>query len=122
MIGIFRNWLSARCPRRTRPSCNEGLVRCRTTRLRVEPLETRDMLSAICGMKFDDHNGNGVRDAGDEGLAGWTIILNDNGNGVVDNGEKHAVTGPNGTYRFGNATAPSSPKRADRLARRLRES
>ena len=27
----------------------------------------------IEGVKWNDHNGNGVRDAGDEGLAGWTF-------------------------------------------------
>src|SRR5262249_31693670 len=39
----------------------------------------------ISGTKFEDHNGDGVRDAGDQGLAGWTIQLFDaNGNAVLD--------------------------------------
>ncbi|HEV8539073.1 MAG TPA: SdrD B-like domain-containing protein, partial [Bacteroidota bacterium] len=29
----------------------------------------------IYGMKFNDHNGNGVKDPGDEGLPGWTICI-----------------------------------------------
>ncbi|TAK57343.1 MAG: hypothetical protein EPO24_09975, partial [Bacteroidetes bacterium] len=30
---------------------------------------------SICGVKFEDINGNGVREIGDPGLPGWTILL-----------------------------------------------
>lgn len=31
----------------------------------------------ITGMKFNDVNGNGVKDPGENGIAGWTILLRD---------------------------------------------
>lgn len=31
----------------------------------------------ICGMKYEDRNGNGVKDPGEPGISGWTIILFD---------------------------------------------
>lgn len=54
------------------------------------------------GVKFQDHDGNGVQDAGEQPLSGWTIILNDDGDGVVSDGEVFAVTGSDGRYRFAN--------------------
>src|SRR5207302_8005255 len=32
-------------------------------------------LGTVAGTKFEDHNGDGIRDAIDQGLAGWTIQL-----------------------------------------------
>ena len=37
---------------------------------------------AIHGTKFNDLNGNGIRDAGEPGLAGWTVGLFDPGTGL----------------------------------------
>ena len=34
------------------------------------------LLGSICGVKFNDVNGNGVRDAGEPGLPNWQISLN----------------------------------------------
>jgi hypothetical protein len=41
------------------------------------------------GVKFNDLNANGVKDAGEPGLNGWTInaYTDTNGNGIRDNGE-----------------------------------
>ena len=41
------------------------------------------------GMKFNDLNGDGVKDAGEPGLPGWTInaYADANGNGIRDLGE-----------------------------------
>ena len=56
------------------------------------------------GMKFHDLNANGVKDAGEPGLAGWTITAyaDTNGNGIRDAGENTVaattVTGAGGTY------------------------
>ena len=56
--------------------------------------------SEIRGPKWNDLNGNGVRDPGEPGLAGWTIYLDTNGNGQLDPGEPSTVTGPDGSYAF----------------------
>jgi hypothetical protein len=68
-------------------------------------LERRTLLSTISGQKFDDLNGNGVKDAGEGGLAGWTIYLDDNDNGTHDPGEPSAVTDQQGNYTFGDVAA-----------------
>lgn len=50
-------------------------------------------------IKFEDLNGNGVRDAGEPGVPGWTFrLVNPQGNGSV------VVTGPDGSV-----TIPSVP-------------
>ena len=43
-------------------------------------------------MKFDDLNANGAKDAGEPGLAGWTIsaYVDANGNGTRDAGENRS--------------------------------
>ncbi|MBI2766705.1 MAG: hypothetical protein HYX53_12470 [Chloroflexi bacterium] len=54
---------------------------------------SQGQLSEICGTKFNDLNGNGVKDAGEPGLAGWTISLSP--------GSSTTTTGANGSYCFG---------------------
>lgn len=51
---------------------------------------------AICGVNFRDNNGNGVMDAGEQLLAGWTIVLRDDQGTVV----RTTVTDENGAYCF----------------------
>src|SRR5206468_3504120 len=67
---------------------------------------------SISGTKYEDVNGNGAVDAGDNGLSGWTIFIdadNDgkiagdtNNNGVLDGGEtwteKTAITDGSGNW------------------------
>ncbi|MDD4651151.1 MAG: SdrD B-like domain-containing protein [Methanothrix sp.] len=50
---------------------------------------------SISGMKFEDLNGNGVKDSGEPGLAGWTIKLMKDANEVA-----RTETDANGTYTF----------------------
>ncbi len=56
------------------------------------------------GMKFDDLNANGVKDAGEPGLGGWLIraFKDENGNGALDPLEitiaASDITAANGTY------------------------
>ncbi|MHC4717008.1 MAG: SdrD B-like domain-containing protein, partial [Planctomycetota bacterium] len=57
--------------------------------------------AAITGTKFHDKDGDRVYDAGEAGVAGWTIYLDD-GNGTLDPGEPSTVTGLGGTYTFAN--------------------
>src|SRR5205085_12584357 len=89
----------------------------------VETLENRTMMSAtvptalaapvvgppiipppifgrISGVKYNDLNANGVRDAGEPGLANWRIYLDANNNGALDAGERNTLTGATGAYSF----------------------
>jgi len=59
-------------------------------------------LGSISGIKFRDTNGNGVRNAGEARLSGWTIYLDKNDNGALDGGEPSTVTDRNGKYQFTN--------------------
>jgi len=54
----------------------------------------------IHGTKFNDLNGNGVKDFGEHGLEGWAIYIDANNNGINDTGELTAVTDSNGLYSF----------------------
>ena len=56
----------------------------------------------FAGIKFEDKNGNGVRDSGEPGLPGWTIVLNKDGAEVAS-----TVTASDGAYYFADI-APGS--------------
>jgi hypothetical protein len=56
--------------------------------------------NAIYGTKFDDINGNGVRDAGEQALDGVQVFLDLNGNGGLDAGEPVVYTDIHGDYAF----------------------
>lgn|GEM_PF-4183794 len=56
--------------------------------------------TTIQGVKFADLDGDGVRDADEPGLAGWTIFLDENGNGTLDVSEASTRTGSSGQYSF----------------------
>ena len=45
---------------------------------------------------------NGSKDIGEPGLAGWTVFLDNNNNGVLDGGESSTLTDVNGNYSFLN--------------------
>ena len=49
----------------------------------------------ISGLKFNDLNGNGTKDTGEPGLAGWTIVLDSDTNRT--NGNLGSVVTSNGT-------------------------
>ncbi|WP_416558899.1 beta strand repeat-containing protein [Limnohabitans sp. yimb22184] len=85
----------------------------------------------ISGMKFNDMDGNGVRDADgvdnmagtadDEvGMAGWTIFLDQDADGVLDAGERSAVTNAEGRYSF-SVTPDADPSDRDNDAYVVRE-
>ncbi|MEG3987535.1 SdrD B-like domain-containing protein [Microcoleus sp. S28C3] len=59
--------------------------------------------STITGCKFEDYNQNGYRDGNEPGIAGVTIAI-DNGNGVLDAGEKTATTNQFGIFSFTDLT------------------
>ncbi len=54
----------------------------------------------ISGMKFIDLNGNGTKESTESAKADWTIFLDSNNNGILDNGETSTTTGTDGTYSF----------------------
>jgi len=56
--------------------------------------------SQIHGTKFNDLNGNGVRDGGEPGLERWEIYIDTNGNDQHDIGEPNSITDTNGDYEF----------------------
>ncbi|HVK14164.1 MAG TPA: SdrD B-like domain-containing protein, partial [Gemmataceae bacterium] len=74
-------------------------------RLAVESLEERTVLSTVTGSAFNDADGNGVRGAGEAGIAGAVVYLDLTGDNVADAGEPAAVTAADGSYSF--ADAPS---------------
>ncbi len=57
-------------------------------------------LGKISGMKFNDLNGNGIKEAGEPALSGWTINLT-NPDGTVSTN----TTAADGTYSFTGLTA-----------------
>ena len=52
------------------------------------------------GAKFNDLDGDGERDAGEPGLAGWTIYGDLDEDGEFDAGEPSTVTSADGSYRL----------------------
>ncbi|MDP2037409.1 MAG: SdrD B-like domain-containing protein, partial [Ignavibacteria bacterium] len=59
----------------------------------------KQIFGSICGMKFNDLNGDGKKDSGETGLSGWTITLS---MGAV---QMTATTGADGSYCFNNLAA-----------------
>lgn len=69
-----------------------GVVRPQGTHCDVGAYEA----AFISGEKFNDLNGNGIKDAGEPGLVDWSIDLND----TSDNNLQDTVTDVNGNYSF----------------------
>ncbi len=61
----------------------------------------------ITGAKFNDMDGDGIRDAGEPALPGWEFYLDINGDGAYQVSEPNAVTDPNGYYMFENMASPA---------------
>ncbi len=61
-------------------------------------------LNEIHGVKFDDANGNHVRDADEKTVAGSTIFIDTNRNNVLDADETSTITGSDGSYSFTGLT------------------
>src|ERR1043166_5900578 len=68
-------------------------------------LEERCLPSTITGQVFSDLNLNGLKEANEPGLPGVTLFLDNNNNGVLDQGEPSAVSDASGTYSFTNLAA-----------------
>jgi hypothetical protein len=57
---------------------------------------------SISGQKWHDLDRDGTKDAGEPGLPGWTIYIDENTNGAFDPGERSTTTDANGNYLFDN--------------------
>lgn len=69
-------------------------------RPRLEPLEARRLLSTIAGTVFDDVDGSGTFDSGETGIENRIVYLDDDDDGIRDNGEEFVQTASDGTYIF----------------------
>ncbi len=68
----------------------------------LERLDPRVLMSGtIISTVAQDVNGNGIRDAEDTGLAGWTVYLDLNKNAAKDAGEPSALTDSSGIATIG---------------------
>src|SRR4051812_49899643 len=65
---------------------------------RAEVLEPRTLLAIASGVVFNDVDGDGAIDAGEPGLAGWTVYQDQNNNGVVDGQDRSTATDASGSY------------------------
>ncbi len=69
----------------------------------TDPIQVEDIdfgnfaLMSVSGVKFDDLNGNGTRDPGEPGVAGVTVELDVDQDGLAD---EETTTGPDGSYQF----------------------
>jgi hypothetical protein len=54
--------------------------------------------ATISGNIFNDVNGNGVQDAGEGPLSGWTVFIDFNNTGTYASNDASAVTDSNGNY------------------------
>lgn len=70
------------------------------------PIE--DVTCDITGYKFNDLNGNAVKDGGEPTLPSWEFYLDANNDGVRQTSEPNVVTDPNGFYRFDNVPSPAT--------------
>ncbi len=59
-----------------------------------------DSDAQLQAVKYEDQNGNGVRDQGEPPLEDWEIFLDDNGNSQPDQGERLLATDENGEVLF----------------------
>ncbi|QDV68274.1 Serine-aspartate repeat-containing protein D precursor [Rosistilla carotiformis] len=58
----------------------------------------KQVLADITGVKWNDTNGNGVRDAGEPGIGGVYIYIDTDGDDRIDLFEPQAITAADGTY------------------------
>ena len=61
-------------------------------------------LSSLSGQVFNDANGNGSSDSGEQGLQYWTVYLDANDNGHLDPSESFVLTDATGNFSFTGLT------------------
>ena len=73
----------------------------------------------VSGVAYTDTNGNGVRDAGEAGLASAVIYVDANDNGRRDSGELTVTSGADGTYEIEGVPLGEAVIRYDAPSSRL---
>lgn len=74
-------------------------TRSRRRAFRMEVLENRQVMTGdIAGTIFNDANANGINESTENGLPGWTVFVDNNGNSTQDTGEPFAVTDDKGKF------------------------
>ncbi len=63
------------------------------------------VLSQITGAKWNDYDGDGVRDSGEPGLSHWKIFADLNQNQIWDSGEPYSITDPDGNYTLADLSS-----------------
>ena len=58
---------------------------------------------SVSALKYHDKNADGDQDAGEGGLSGWRIFIDENGDEALDAGETYVDTDSNGEADFGSA-------------------
>ena len=109
----------------TRDSNRNGMGNKRRRFLTLENLEGRSLLAmlvadvlqgtantAVSGTVYEDVNSNGVRDGGENGVAGWTVYLDLDNSGTLNSDaagtlEPSAVTNGDGDYSI-NRLVPNT--------------
>lgn len=61
-------------------------------------LSTGRIGGSITGTQFNDRNRNGRRDSGEEGLAGFTVYVDFDRDGILDAGEPRSLTSSTGAF------------------------
>lgn len=77
----------------------------RHRRSRLETLENRHLLAAISGEVFVDTNHDGTQQAGEMGAANVRVYLDENVNGLLDEGEDSVLTDSAGVFSFSQLPA-----------------
>lgn len=113
--GAYLVWLTpaqnlAGQPEEVDPICGDGCFHgfrpelSRAFVARVEDRRSCDRTFCVSGVKFDDRDGDGVRDSGEPGLGGVEIRVRDEETGIFFS----TITFPDGTYRLCGLTAGRS--------------
>ncbi|HWP41466.1 MAG TPA: hypothetical protein VNL70_11110 [Tepidisphaeraceae bacterium] len=73
----------------------------------LEPLEARRLLSdsSICGIVFNDVDGDGQIDSGESALAGFRVFVDLNENGAFESNEPAAISDADGAYTIAELSA-----------------
>ncbi|MTJ22286.1 S8 family serine peptidase, partial [Dolichospermum sp. UHCC 0352] len=80
---------------------NSGTESKGTVKIDVKPSN----FGKIKGTFWQDNNSNGIQDSGELKLGNWTVFLDKNRNGTLDQGEASTITDNQGNYSFDNLTA-----------------